>query len=62
MLIWVLIDFPLKTISYVIFLILGILLSVFYPLTKTWRFPWWICGWYNYATTKKLTFSKIKKI
>jgi hypothetical protein len=54
----VLIDLPLKAISYVVILILGIVYALIYPLVKKLDAPIWIEYIYGYATQKKVLISK----
>lgn len=54
-----LIDLPLKVISCVLILILGIIWSLIYPLVKKIEAPTWIGYIYGYATRKKVLISKL---
>ena len=54
----VLIDLPLKAISCVLILILGIIYALIYPLIKKLDAPIWIEYLYGYATLKKVLISK----
>lgn len=54
-----LIDFPLKAILCVLFLILGILCCIFYPLKKLFDFPNWVGEVYHYATGRIWLSEKI---
>jgi hypothetical protein len=55
----VLIDFPLKAILCVIFLVLGLLLSIFYPLVKKRECARWISNLYGYTTGRIWIAEKI---
>ena len=55
---FVLIDLPLKAISCVVILILGIIYALIYPLVKKLDAPIWIEYIYGYATQKKVLISK----
>jgi hypothetical protein len=52
------IDLPLKIILWVLILLLGLVVSIFYPLVKRIEFPTCIEVVYDYATTKKNLISK----
>ena len=58
----VLIDFPLKAILWILFLILGIICYVFYPLKKMFDFPHWVSNLYNYATSQIWLSEKISDL
>ena len=53
-----LIDLPLKVILWVLILLFGLVVSIFYPLVKRIEFPAWVEVVYDYATTKKKLISK----
>lgn len=55
----VLIDLPLKAVSCVLILILGIIYALIYPLVKKLEAPIWIEYLYGYATQKKVLISKL---
>ena len=55
----VLIDLPLKAISCIVILILGIIYSLIYPLIKKLEAPIWVEYIYGYATQKKVLISKL---
>lgn len=52
------IDLPLKIILWVLILLLGLVVSIFYPLIKRIEFPSCVEVVYDYATTKKNLISK----
>jgi hypothetical protein len=54
----VLIDLPLKAVSCVIILILGMIYSLIYPLIKKLEAPTWVEYIYGYATQKEVLISK----
>ena len=54
----ILIDLPLKAVSCVIILILGMIYSLIYPLIKKLEAPIWIEYLYGYATQKEVLISK----
>lgn len=54
----ILIDLPLKAVSCVIILILGMIYSLIYPLIKKLEAPIWIEYLYGYATQKEILISK----
>lgn len=56
---FVLIDLPLKAVSCILILILGIIWSLFYPLIKNLFAPTWVEYIYGYATQKKVLISKL---
>ena len=55
----VLIDLPLKAVSCVLILILGIIRSLIYPLIKKLDAPTWVEYIYGYATQKNVLISKL---
>ena len=58
LIILILIDLPLKAVSCVIILILGMIYSLIYPLIKKLEAPIWIEYLYGYATQKEILISK----
>lgn len=44
------IDIPLKTLLFVSFVCLGILMSIIYPIVKNWIAPDWVGNIYDYLT------------
>lgn len=50
---FVLLDVPIKVISWIIFLVLGLFLSIIYPLIKNAEGPAWLCNWYDYASSNQ---------
>lgn len=55
----VLIDLPLKAVSCVLILILGIIYALIYPLVKKLDAPIWIEYLYGYAIQKNVLISKV---
>ena len=55
---FILIDLPLKAISCVLILILGMIYSLIYPLIKKLEAPIWVEYIYGYATQKEILISK----
>lgn len=53
------IDLPLKLILCIIFLIIGFLLALIYPLVKNTCGPDWIGRLYDYATTRETLSYKV---
>ena len=52
------IDLPLKIILWVLILLLGLVVSIFYPLIKKIELPSCVEVVYDYATTKTNLISK----
>ena len=52
------IDLPLKIILWVLILLLGLVVSIFYPLIKRIELPSCVEVVYEFATTKKYLISK----
>lgn len=44
------IDIPLKAILFLVFICLGILLSIIYPISKNWTASDWVGSLYDYLT------------
>lgn len=56
-----LLDIPLKIILCVLFLILALVLSIFYPITKNLSGPEWLADVYEYASTRQLIATYVWK-
>lgn len=44
------VDIPLKAILFLVFVCLGILSSIIYPISKNWIAPDWVESLYDYLT------------
>ena len=55
----VLIDLPLKVVSCILIIALGIIFSLIYPLIKKIEAPTWVEYIYGYATQKKVLIAKL---
>lgn len=45
----IVLDLPLKILSCILFLILGIITCLLYPIMKHVFFPEWVGTWYDYT-------------
>ena len=58
----ILVDIPLKIVLVVLFLVFGIIASIFYPLMKKVTLPNWVDNAYDYLTHRRLIAKKVFKL
>lgn len=56
--VFLIIDLPLKILANLIIIVVEIVNSIFYPITKNITGPRWMDKFFRYATTMKYTFAE----
>jgi hypothetical protein len=59
---FILVDIPLKIILFTLFIVFGIIASLFYPLIRKFTFPRWVDILYDYTTERQLIAKKVFKL
>lgn len=52
-----LLDLPLKIFLWLVFIVLSVIVSIFYPVVKHFRSPGWMKALYKYATKSNKTIA-----
>lgn len=54
----IVLDLPLKILSAILFIIIGLMAFLLYPVVKRWESPLWFSNWYDYTTSMKNNLCK----